>query len=267
MFLYAEDGDSGPIVIPQASHAWLAWQVAQHWGNRGIARPAPRSEVLAAILLHDVGWTEFDMDPGVDEDGRPITFDRMEVSAHLDIWRESVFRAGMFSRYAGLLVATHFATLVERKTSYHLKNEDTTGGRAAAAFRAEMERLQLSWRESLQLDARYQPYLEGDAWQANSALLEACDRISVYLCGALGSPFDLIARTPSGGSEKIVFQRIDDTSWRVRPWPLEGDRLRLQVEGRRLSEARFSSAEDLQKALAHAPVRRLSFTLVRPSAG
>jgi len=223
--------------------------------------------VLAAILLHDVGWTEFDMNPGVDEDGRPATFDKMPVAEHLDIWRGSVARAGMFSRYAGLLVATHFAALVEKKTSYHLQNEDTSGGRATEAFRAEVERLQASWRESLRLDARYQPYLEGDAWRANSALLEACDRISVYLCGALGSPFEVTARTPSGGSEKIVFQRIDDGSWRVRPWPLEGDRLRLQVEGRRLAASRFSSAEDLRKALAHAPVRRLTFTLVRPSAG
>jgi hypothetical protein len=267
MFLYAEDGASGPIVISQASHAWLAWQIAQHWGNRGFVRPAPRSEVLAAILLHDVGWTEFDMDPGVDEGNRPITFDRMPVAAHLDIWRESVNRAAMFSRYAGLLVANHFAALVERKTSYHLRYEDTTGGRATETFRAEIERLQASWRESLRLDARYQPYLEGDAWQANTALLEACDRISVYLCGALGSPFEVSARTTSGGSEKIVFQRIDDNGWRVRPWPLEGDRLRLQVEGRRLSKSRFSSAQDLRKALARAPMRRLSFTLMRPSAG
>jgi hypothetical protein len=267
MFLHVQDGSSGPVAISQASHAWLAWQVAQHWGNRRFVRPAPRSEVLAAILLHDVGWTEFDMDPGVDTDGHPISFDRMPVGEHLDIWRESVARAGMFSSYAGLLVATHFASLVERKTSYHLKNEDTTGGRASEAFRAEIERLQASWRESLRLDARYQPYLEGDAWEANAALLEACDRISVYLCGALGSPFEVIAKTPSGSSETVVFQRIEDSSWRVRPWPLEGDRLRLQVEGRRLTAARFSSGEDLRKALSRAPIRRLSFTLVRPSAG
>ena len=244
----------------------MAWQLAQHWGNRRFVRPAPRAEVLAAILVHDVGWTEFDTDPGLDEDGRPTTFDRMPVSKHLDIWRESVNRAAMFNRYAGLLVATHFVTLVEKKTSYHLQNGDTSGGRATEAFRAEMERLQASWRESLRLDARYQPYLEGEAWQANSALLEACDRISVYLCGALGSPFEATARTPSGDAEKIVFQHMDNTSWRVRPWPLEGDRLRLQVEGRRLPTTRFDTAEELREALVRAPVRRLTFTLMRPSA-
>jgi hypothetical protein len=223
--------------------------------------------VLAAILVHDVGWTEFDADPGIDDDGRPTTFDRMPVSKHLDIWRVSVNRAAMFSRYAGLLVAAHFSALVEKKTSFHLRQEDTTGGRATEAFRAEMERLQASWRESLRLDARYQPYLEGEAWQANSALLEACDRVSVYLCGALGSPFEVTAKTPTGDAEKIVFQRMNDTSWRVRPWPLEGDRLRLQVEGRRLPTTRFASAEEMREALARAPARRLTFTLMRPSAG
>lgn len=267
MFLYDEGDASGTLAIPQASHAWLAWQVAEHWGNRRFARPAPRAEVLAAILLHDAGWTEFDVDPGVDGDGRPVTFDRMPVAAHVDIWRSSVHRAASLSRYAALLVAHHFAALVEGKTADLLDRGDTAGGRAAEAFRAELERLQDGWREALRQDARYQPFLDGEGWLVNSGVLEACDRVSVYLCASLGSPFTVTGLAPDGKREPICFERADGRRWRVRPWPLEGDRLRVQVEGRRLARKRFGSAEELRQALAHAPVERLSFELVRPAAG
>src|SRR5512136_384781 len=262
MFLYDEGDASGTLAISQASHAWLAWQVAEHWGNRRFARPTPRAEVLAAILAHDSGWTEFDLDPGIDDDGRPVTFDRMPAAAHLEIWRTSVQRAASFSRYAALLVAHHFATLVENKTADLLDRGDTTGGRAAEAFRAELERLQVGWREALRQDARYQSFLEGEAWLVNSSVLEACDRLSVFLCASLGSPFTVSARTPDGALEAIQFERLGGTRWRVRPWPLEGDRLRAQVEGRRLGRKRFSSADELRHALAHAPVERVSFELV-----
>lgn len=267
MFLYREHDPSGPLLITQVSHAWLAWQVAEHWGNRGFARPAPRAEVLAAVLLHDGGWTDFDGDPGVDEDGRPITFDRMPVAAHLEIWRSSVARAAAHSRYAGLLVAAHHSGLVDRKTGALLDRSDTTGARAAQAFRAEMERLQATWREGLTADPRYRPYLEGAAWEASSALLEACDRISVYLCGELGAPFTVTAHTPSGDLQEVRMSSEDGVTWRVQPWPLEGDRVRLHCEGRRMAGVHLASREALSEALRRAPTERLTFVLERPSAG
>ena len=48
MFLNDELSPRGPLAIPQASHAWMAWQIARHWGNRRFARPTPAAEVLAA---------------------------------------------------------------------------------------------------------------------------------------------------------------------------------------------------------------------------
>ncbi len=266
MFLHREHDQSGALLIPQASHAWLAWQLADHWGNRRFVRPAPRAEVLAAVFLHDSGWTEFDANPGTDGTGRPITFDRMPVTAHLEIWRRSVSRAADYSRYAALLVAAHFAALVERKTSDLLDRGDTAGARAAQAFGAEMERLQAAWRESLTVDARYQPYLGGTAWLANSMLVAACDRASVFLCVSIEPAFRVAAQSPSGEAEHIEFHRVEGGGWQVRPWPLEGDRLRLHCEGRRLPTSSFSSGEELQEALVRAPVERVTFTLQRASA-
>lgn len=266
MFLYRENHPDGPFVVPQSSHAWLAWQVAEHWGNRRFARPAPRPEVLAAILLHDAGWTGFDARPTLDETGRPRTFDRMEVTTHLEIWRDCVLRAGQHSRYAGLLVAGHFAGLAERKTSDLLDAGDTVAARNVQVFRAEMERIQAGWTEELARDARYEPYLEGPGLEANAQLLETCDRISVHLCAALTDAFRADGRSPEGDTMPVDFEEIEPGAWRVAPWPLQGERLRVHCEGRRLQRAAFESDEELREALARAPVVRLSFALQRPSA-
>jgi hypothetical protein len=265
MFIHREDDPSGAYLIPQASHAWLAWQVAQHWGNRDFSRPAPRSEVLAAVLLHDAGWSDFDAAPGVDGSGRPRTFDRMPVVEHLNIWRACVRSADGLSRYAALLVASHFAFLASMKTADLLARGDTAGARCAQSFIAEMERLQGAWREALVVDPRYERYLDGPGWQTNAELLAACDRISVFLCAGLGSPFKVEAPTPSGEPAVVELNHTGDGVWRVHPWPLEGDKLRIHCQGRRLATTIFDSGEDLRRTLSSAPVSRLSFTFAKPS--
>jgi hypothetical protein len=129
-----------------------------------------------------------------------------------------------------------------------------------------MERLQEGWRESLAADARYNRHLDGVAWTINTGLLEACDKLSVYLCASLGSPFQIIGLGPDGDPVEIEVSHVDGNRWKVQPWPLEGDRLKLQVEGRRLGSNRFDSSDDLRQAIARAPVERITFSLARPSA-
>ncbi len=266
MFVFHENDPSGSYLIPQTSHAWLAWQVASHWGNRGFARPSPRAETLAAVLLHDGGWSETDDSPGLDADGRPRSFDRMPPSEHLAIWRASIARCAQLSRYAGLLVAAHFAGMAERKLAELLEIGDTVGARLTRSFTAEMERLEHSWVETLAADPRYAPALAGPARETNARLLDTCDRISVYLCASLPSPFEVWAQNAAGDTEVISFDTVDATTWRVHPWPLQGERLTVHCEGRRLAGLRFASAEEFQEAVRRAPVERLVFTLLRPSA-
>jgi hypothetical protein len=266
MFIHRANDPTKSLFIPQVSHAWLAWQLAEHWGNRRFQRPLPRAEVLAAVMLHDSGWTEFDMAPGLDESGRPRTFDRMQVDCHLDIWRKSVTRTALHSRYAALLVASHFAAMAETKTEELLQRGDTVFARLAESFRAEMERQEASWVEALSADARYHGCLAGPRRRQNAELLRLVDRASVFLCGALASSFQLSAPTADGESEVVQMTSLDRTTWRVEPWPMEGDRVRLQCEGRLLSRTSFDSKSEFHCLLKRAPVERLGFVLVRPSA-
>jgi len=265
MFLYREHDESGPYAIQQASHAWLAWQIAAHWGNRRFARPAPRAEVLAAVLLHDVGWSHDERAPAVDDEGRPETFDSMPVDTHLQIWRRCVSNSASFSRYSGLLVARHFAELAERKTAAHLEHHDTAGARSIQAFRAEMERLQDGWMEELKVDARYERTLTGNGRRTNSHVLAACDMISVVLCAELPLPFTMQVMGADEAEVVVHVSREDDRTFRMDPWPLEGDHLKIHVEAHHLRTARFDCAAAYREALNSAPVERIAFLLKRPS--
>ncbi len=255
-------------MIPQVSHAWLAWQLAEHWGNRRFARPAPRADVLAAILLHDGGWVEFDQAPGIDASGRPRTFDRMPVTDHLAIWRAGISRAAMHSRYAGLLVGSLILGFAQRKRTDLRRRQEEAAAAEVDAFLAEFEHQRTVWQQALAADPRYQGCLSGPGWEVNRRLLEACDRVSVYLCASFPPPIEIEVLTPGGELSEVTFEPIQDTSrtFRVTPWPLEGNRLRLQCEGRKLSGLAFASAEELQEEFTQAPVERLTFTLLRPSA-
>ena len=266
MFLHDTGDPARTLAIPQASHSWLAWQLAEHWGNRHFSRPLPRAEVLAAVMLHDSGWSEFDTGPGTDGDGRPRTFDRMRVETHLDIWRWSVDRTALHSRYAALLVASHFSEMAKMKTADYLQRGDTSSARLAESFRAEMGRREDSWVEILSPDARYQGCLRGTRRQTNADILTLADRLSVYLCASLASEFEVTAPTADGESRQVKFTAMDQTHWRVDPWPMEGDRVRLQCEGRLLPVTHFDSAEAFHEVLLRAPVERLNFTLLRASA-
>jgi hypothetical protein len=266
MFLYATGDPARTLAIPQASHAWLAWQLAEHWGRRRFSRPQPRAEVLAAVMLHDSGWTEVDQAPGIDDDGRPRTFDHMEVETHLDVWRRSVDRAALHSRYAAVLVARHFADMAKIKTADLLERGETESARLAESFRAEMDRREDSWEESLAGDARYQDCLRGPRRQSNSDILTLADRVSVFFCASLASEFEISAPVVGGGCEAVRLTAIDRAHWRVDPWPMEGDRVRLQCEGRLLPVTHFDSADEFHAVLRRAPVERLSLTLMRASA-
>ncbi len=264
MFLYREDVVTGTWAIPQASHSWLAWQLASHWGNRRFARPTPRAEVITAVLLHDGGWTDYDAAPGIDQEGRPVTFDRMAVGEHLDVWRASVTRTAIHSRYAALLVAAHFADLAGRKASELLGFGDTSGARSTQAFRAEMERLQDGWVEELKADARYDDALEGEGRRVNAGVLAACDLVSVMLCASMPFQYPVSAITAKGKIEELKITTVSDRVFKMSPWPFEGTRLKVHCEGRYLRSVRFPSVQAFQEDLMRARVERLAFEFVRP---
>jgi len=264
VLIFTEPSRSGVVLVPQVSHAWLAWQIAQHWGNRRFLRPAPRAETLAAVLLHDSGWTGHDADPSCDDNGKIRAFDAMPLDIHLAIWEASVSRAALTSRYAGLLVAAHHRLLAARKAAA-MAGSDDAGMAPLTAFVTAMERREARWIEALRVDERAGAFVNGRQRRANQEILAACDQVSVYLCAALGGPFTLSGVAPTGADIPIRVEPTGPRSWRLSPWPLEGARLKVHCEGWAVPAAVFPDRDAARDALASAPTVRLTFTLTRPS--
>jgi len=252
------------VLVPQVSHAWLAWQIAEHWGNRQFLRPAPRAETLAAILLHDTGWTAYDGDPALDDDGRILAFDSMPLDVHLGIWETSVTQSAQVVRYAGLVVAAHHRLLAARKGAA-LPPGESGSRRRISGFIGAMEQLEAEWIDALRGDPRAGRFIDGIGRRANQAILSACDRISVHLCAAIQGPFTVQAVTASGIGMPIRVEPAGRWRWRLNPWPLEGRRLTVHCEGRAVDTPVFPDRAALRAALAEAPRVRLSFTLARSS--
>ncbi len=265
MLIFDHPSRPGVILVPQVSHAWLAWQIALHWGNRRFLRPAPRAETLAAVLLHDAGWTEHDQDPPVDARGCVRAFDSMPMQAHLAIWRRSIDVAAQFSRYAGLLVAAHHRLLAARKGAALPENDEASRGQIAT-FVASLRKMESGWIKVLRSDPRTAPSTAGSARRANQDILAACDQISVYLCAAIPGPFTVHAASPSGEEVPIRVEPVGPMTYRLNPWPLEGTRLAVHCEGAVLDSPVFPDRAALRRALRGASTTRLTFTLLRASA-
>jgi hypothetical protein len=207
--------------VTPAARAFLAWQLADHWGNRRFARPRPRAEVVSAALL--AGW-------GGDE-GEP----------HCACWRSAVDRAARVSRYAALLLALSGAA----RTAGAPADPGDTG-----AFREEMGQRAATWRDTLAGDARYELVLEGPGLETNLALLAAWQGVVDGIVDAGSECFATRAPARVGPPVEVTVAPLGDRRWRLRPWPLEGERLQLHCE----------------VPAAGWVVERATFTLLRPSA-
>jgi hypothetical protein len=206
----------------------MAWQLASHWGNRRIARPAPRAEVVSAALL--AGW-------GADE-GEPAW-------VH---WRSAVDRAARISLYAAMLLAARFAERAEGAA------DDLA---AVGSFREDMARQVAACQETLAADARYQRVLGGAGFAVNVALLTAWEEVVEGLAGADAAPFVVRAPDRTGSPVEVTLAPLGDRRWRVHPWPLQGERLQLHCEGRRGGAG---------GGAAGGPLEGVTFALLRPSA-
>ena len=220
----------------------MAWQLAAHWGNRRFARPAPRAEVVSAALLAGWGWVEEEPES---DPGRLASAPPRPGLAH---WRSTVGRAADFSCYAALLLATRFAE----------RAEDACGDSAATgSFREEMARRAADWREALAADARYEGTLSGPGFAVNLALLAAWEDVVEALVASGPTPFAVRVPARDGSPVEVALAPIGDGRWRVRPWPLQGERLQLHCEGRR-------GGGEVGSAVA--PAERVTFNLLRPAA-
>ncbi len=250
--LHREDPD-GLIVITQPVHAWIAAQLARHWGNTVFGAVAPWEDVCLGAEQHDVGMTAWERAPTLNpETGRPYTFINMPTLTHVRGWMEAGRLALVQGRYAALLTSLHGTGLYEQ---FHDWTHDTPEEARAARDYLETEHaFQEELLAPLRTDPVYAPYVTAEAITRNRRLVAAWDRLSLALCHGVRAPITIPA-VPTANDETaltLVPLHDDPLNVTVDPWPFHADTVQLVCEGRRLPQT-FADEAAMRAALAAAP--------------
>lgn len=253
MILHATS--DGLVAIPQSAHAFLAFQLADHWGNRLTRRPSPRAEVLVAVLLHDLGWDGREDSPRLGRDGLPIAFDTLPDEEREPLWMASVERAALRGRYVAYLVSHHVTTLAKRSSQ-----------RPHRRFLASEEARRARLCAEMASDARYAAALSGRTDEINRAVVRLVDEIAVHLSQGTHGAVEMSDLPQRGGSATLTLEEIDTRVYRLHPWPLLGRRLDLHAEGLLLPGARFADEAALREAWSRASSVRLCWSLLAAGA-
>lgn len=241
----------GWAAIRQSSHALLAFQLADHWGNRTTPRPAPRAEVLAAVLLHNAGWDGREEEPRRAPSGAPVAFDSLPEGEHEEVWTACVERAATRGRYPAYLVSHHVSYLA------------TTYSRSPSAdFLARESARQAALAASLVATPRYSDLFRtsGDRW--NRAIVRLTDALAVLLSVGLRGRVTLAGLPQKDGETELEVRQAGERTYRLRPWPLRGRRLTVHAEAVLLPRQSFASQAELREIWRGAPVVTLSWTLL-----
>jgi uncharacterized protein DUF3891 len=239
------------LAVGQASHAWLAGQLARAWGNALFAPPAPLEEVCLAAVQHDVGWIDWDLRPERDPaTGLPRQFFAVDRRTHVALWTAAPQRVLSQSRYAALLVSLHGTGLYER---FPPRTDDPEIARLVAGY--------LEGQRALQAQVAAQVGASAAELARNQALLAAWDDLSLALC--MGAPSRDVPAVPAMDGEATLRLVRRDGDHTLDPWPFAAAEVALRCEGRRL-EGRYRDERELHAALERAPRVELRFTL-RPA--
>jgi hypothetical protein len=243
---------TGVLVVSPPAHALLAFQLADHWGNRATLRPSPRADVLAAVLLHDSGWDDREEPLRLGPNGTPLAFDSWPAAEHEAIWRTSVERAGARGRYVAWLVSHHVSTLAGRCAEDH------------RGFLAAEDQRRAALAADLAANPRYRQVLATGADAVNRAIVRITDALAVHLILGLAAPVTLAELPRRSGNVPLEVRPVTETSVRLQPWPFAGQALTVSVEAMRLPAARYADQAALSEAWRAARRSRLSWTLLGP---
>lgn len=254
MLLRAVNGDA-VIAVGQASHAWVAGQIARAWGTARFPRPEPFEELCLGATQHDIGMAEYDLEPDLDPaTGLPRPYFAMDRLTHLALWTRAPRLLLTQSAWAALLTSLHGTALYER---FPPRTDDPEVARAVADYLAGQRALQERLGAEVGADA--------DARRTAKDLIGAWDNLSIALCE--DHERLVLDGVPSvDGPVTLTLVREEDHHT-LHPWPLAVDELELRGEGRVL-RGRSADTAALHTALAQAPRAPLRWVLrPRPAAG
>nr|WP_321983153.1 DUF3891 family protein [uncultured Lichenicoccus sp.] len=237
------EGPSPVLAISQPAHAWISGQLLKAWAG----------ELDEALLLaaeqHDIGWLDWEADPGFDQrTGRPTLFRDVGAAIHAPMWRRGVERAlAAWGTRVALLISRHGGVIYRRFTDRHRLSQADAD--AAARYLETQAPVEATWAASLALD---QAVLDHD-----TLLLACVDTLSLALCGEVAVPLEVAAPDPGGGTRQLRLQAAgtDGSEFTVSPWPFRTTQVVLVAEARPLPAAGRFECEDAMRGWLAAPER------------
>ena len=234
---------SPALAISQPAHAWISGQLLRAWaGNLDEA-------LLLAAEQHDIGWLDWEADPGFDAlTGRPTLFRDVGAAVHAPMWKHGVERArAAWGMRVALLISRHGGVIYRRFTDRHRLSQADAD--AAACYLETQAPIEAAWVRALGLE---QPSLQHD-----TLLLACVDTLSLALCGELAAPLDVAAPAGDGGIRQLRLQSAstDGSAFTLSPWPFREPRIVVAAEARPLPTAGRFEDEDAMRRWLASPMR------------
>lgn len=243
------------LCIHQTTHALMAEQFCQAWGNHNFALPTPYSITMLAIAQHDNGWHEWEQAPRLRADGYPMDFIHDDDPfAKLHLWRRGVNRLNDQHPYAALLVGRHAALLYEN--ALHLTMSQALQSQTRE-FIADQKMLVNAVRYYFGQDAVLMHALNDNCMDANTRLLQFGDNASLQVIMPWANQTTLLNCPVDANERTAITMQFDETEITFDPWPYAVDGFEVEIHGKLLSQRTFPNEAAYQTALAEAPYRRL----------
>lgn len=257
--MIVQDQGEQLLLIRQTDHAFLAGFLAKEWGNEEFARPEPFGSFCLAAAEHDNGWTEEELQPGIDARTRlPYSFMSIPAKEHIELYQRGIERLVKADHYAALLVTMHVAMLYDKARAtmpgYSAKYVRSDEAQLATDFVQRLKLQQLRLKVDLRTQPGMKDFVEDNALKANFERLEALDRMSLYCC-TTPRENSLIEGVPkdNAGSEADLELRAEGPDvMTLTPYPFRREVLDLSVMARKIPKRVYSSDEDLRMTLAGA---------------
>lgn len=266
--MIVQDQGDQLLLIRQTDHAFLAGFLAKEWGNEQFVKPEPFASFCLAAAEHDNGWTEEELQPGIDARTRlPYSFMSIPTKAHIELYHRGIERLVKADHYAGLLVSMHASMLYDKARAtmpgYSAKYVKAEEMQTATDFVQRLKLQQLRLKVDLKTQPGMKEFLEENVLKANFERLEALDRMSLYFCTTPreNSLIEGVPTDNAGREADLELRPEGPDVVTLTPYPFRRELLELSVMARRIPKRVYSDAADLQKTLSGAKYFALKLKL------
>lgn len=254
--IVVESPDNALLVVRQPDHAASAARIARRWRRPDDFAPAIWDRLIEAVRRHDDGWMPTQQAPPLDAEGRPLGFQAIHTTMHVEIWRRGIDMTASDDLYAALLISQHARWLYTHVGRGGIEDEA-----AAMQFADDLARRIDRYIRHLQAGTPEEIVaVEPHRLAKAQRLLSFFDYLSLALIGALPVPAESLEPLAFASQVKTVRTSVNETRVEMDPWPFDTGPWTLDVTATRLDRSRFTDPAELAALIRH-PETRLTWRM------